>query len=236
MQRLDAHTVLELWESGRGRHTLDRTLLLADLAGPEVAPEDLARLPLGQVNRRLLSLRQRLFGARLASMVRCPDCQEMIEVSLEVANFLAVPKRDEAQTIRLEEGSHVFRPPSLEDLAALVNGPEQDDSGLTLLKRCCVKGDPSAPEVEALLESVGRAMEVLDPLADLDIRLTCSTCGAISSVTLDIGRFLWAEIETEAKTLLREVDAIARAYGWSESAILTLSPARRRSYLEMVLA
>lgn len=236
MQRLDAKAVLELWESGRGRHPLDRALLLADMAEPELAPERLATLPLGQVNRRLLDLRQRLFGAKLASMVRCPDCREMIEISLEVADFLALPERDETRALRLEEGGHVFRPPSLKDLAALVNDPDRDDSGLALLRHCCLQGDPLAPEVEEMLESVGRAMEALDPLADLDIQLACGACGAASSVRLDIGRFLWAEIETEARTLLREVDAIARAYGWSEAAILALNPARRRSYLDMVLA
>jgi hypothetical protein len=34
--------------------------------------------------------------------------------------------------------------------------------------------------------------------------------------------------------LMGEVDALARAYGWPEQAILQLSPARRARYLEMV--
>ncbi|MEQ8651706.1 MAG: hypothetical protein RIC87_04515 [Kiloniellales bacterium] len=240
MQSLETRAILELWESGRGRHPLDRALLLADLAGSEIgqqlAPERLSELPLGMINRRLLRLRQSLFGAGLTSMVRCPACQETIEVSLQLADLLAVPERDETRALRLEEQGHVFRPPSLKDLAALLTVPERDDGGLALLRLCCLDGEPEAETAAALLEPVGRAMEVLDPLADLDIRLTCGACGAASSATLDIGRFLWAEIETEAKTLLREVDAIARVYGWGEAEILALSPARRRSYLDLVLA
>jgi hypothetical protein len=36
--------------------------------------------------------------------------------------------------------------------------------------------------------------------------------------------------------LLREIEALARAYGWSEREILDLSPQRRHTYLELVSA
>jgi hypothetical protein len=37
-----------------------------------------------------------------------------------------------------------------------------------------------------------------------------------------------------ARSLLAEVHSLARAYGWTESEILALSPQRRSTYLEMV--
>jgi hypothetical protein len=52
--------------------------------------------------------------------------------------------------------------------------------------------------------------------------------------TLDPAEFLWAAAEAQARRLLLEVDALARAYGWREPDVLALPPARRRAYLELV--
>jgi len=54
-------------------------------------------------------------------------------------------------------------------------------------------------------------------------------------MTFDIASFFWAEICVQAKRLLREVHTLARAYGWREMDILSMSPARRQFYLEMVI-
>ena len=50
----------------------------------------------------------------------------------------------------------------------------------------------------------------------------------------DIVSFFWAEIDAWARRVLREVNVLARAYGWRESDILALSPVRRQIYLSMV--
>jgi hypothetical protein len=42
------------------------------------------------------------------------------------------------------------------------------------------------------------------------------------------------KIDMLARRLLREVDALARVYGWSEAAILALPATRRQAYLEIV--
>jgi hypothetical protein len=51
---------------------------------------------------------------------------------------------------------------------------------------------------------------------------------------VDIASFLWTELNVHAKRVLGEVDAFARAYGWSESEVLRMSRARRQSYLELI--
>ncbi len=75
-----------------------------------------------------------------------------------------------------------------------------------------------------------------DPLAEIRLHFDCPACSASFDENLDLGDFVWAEIESQAKQVLREVHLLARAYGWSESEILALSPARRSTYLEIVLA
>jgi hypothetical protein len=46
--------------------------------------------------------------------------------------------------------------------------------------------------------------------------------------------FFWREIQSAARRIVLEVDALARSYGWSEAEILNMTPARRQLYLEMV--
>ena len=73
-----------------------------------------------------------------------------------------------------------------------------------------------------------------DPDADVSIAFECPACGAAWLSRFDIVSYFWGELDDWAQRLLAEVHALARAYGWSEAAILALSPTRRRFYLEMV--
>ena len=60
-------------------------------------------------------------------------------------------------------------------------------------------------------------------------------CGAVWDALFDAGEFLWNEVAACAQRLLRQIHLLARAYGWRESEILSLSPVRREAYLELVL-
>jgi hypothetical protein len=64
----------------------------------------------------------------------------------------------------------------------------------------------------------------------------CPACGVVFEESLDLASFLWSEFEGRAKRLLLDVHLLARAYGWSEAEVLSLSPVRRAFYLEMVEA
>src|SRR5262249_8078888 len=68
--------------------------------------------------------------------------------------------------------------------------------------------------------------------------LTCSIAGpgwpSAESLDFHPARFLWLEVRHAARRLMDEVDALAGAYGWSERAIVRMSPQRRGAYLEML--
>ena len=53
---------------------------------------------------------------------------------------------------------------------------------------------------------------------------------------LDVGEALTAELQRAAERTLIEVDALARADGWTEAEVLQLSPVRRAAYLQLVEA
>ena len=85
------------------------------------------------------------------------------------------------------------------------------------------------PEV---VRALSEAMAARDPQAEVRLRLVCPACGSDRIALLDVVTFLWTGIRTRAERLMREVSDLARAYGWSETDILSMSPARRRFYLE----
>ena len=127
----------------------------------------------------------------------------------------------------------MFRLPTSRDLARALAHPDANYAAMRLLESCQVEGDaPGEQDLEAAGEKMSRA----DPLAEIRLDLACPACGHEWEETLDLGAFVWSKIETRAKRLLREVHALGSAYGWSEKEILSLSPARRSFYLEMVEA
>ena len=88
----------------------------------------------------------------------------------------------------------------------------------------------SADEVGQLAQAMAEA----DPQGDLLLALECGACGAAWEAPLDAAAFVWSEFAAEARRLLHEVDTLARSYGWTEPAILALSPRRRQRYLTLV--
>jgi hypothetical protein len=77
--------------------------------------------------------------------------------------------------------------------------------------------------------------ELLDDV-DIELELRCGTCDWAFAAPFDITPFLLREVEAWAATVLRDIHEIARAYGWDEPTILSLSPRRRRRYLDLIEA
>ena len=78
------------------------------------------------------------------------------------------------------------------------------------------------------------ALAELDPQAEITIDAVCPSCDEPVNALVDAAGILFAELTRGDERLLREVDAIARAYHWSEAEILGLDVHRRRRYLELI--
>jgi hypothetical protein len=254
MRALSASELLSVWESGCNQRPLQRALTMLAAAGPEDSFDSLARLTIGQRDACLLKLRELTFGSELTGVTDCPECAEKIELSLNCSDFRpAIETEPPAELVAESNGRELrFRLPTSEDLLA-VNTPGE------LLQRCLLNGgaDPSScafgevsgigfgeadPPVqrvrlecltENFIAAVGEKMSSADPMADIHLALECPSCEHNWEAPFDIVAFLWREISAAAHRLLREVHTLASAYGWTETEILRLSPARRRMYLEM---
>jgi len=229
MRAMGAADVLALWERGAPRHALDRCVLLAGFARPELPPDAVADLPLGEVTASLLRLREASFGARVAAHADCERCGQRLALMLELPALL----QPGAAALDTEAAGLRLRAPSLRDLAAVAHEADAERAARRLLARCTLQGDGGGLS-EAALRDAEDALEALDPNADLAFALRCEACGHESTAQLDAGLLLWDDVEARARALFGEVHALAHAYGWSEAEILGLSPARRAAYLAMV--
>ena len=137
----------------------------------------------------------------------------------------------------MEFRSESYHLPTSRDLAvALADTVDAQTAAVRLLESCRLTPHESAAWSVEDVDEVGELMAAADPAAETRIALRCPACGHEQDEILDIASFLWAEIAAVAKRLLREVHALASAYGWTEAQVLSLSGARRSLYMEMVQA
>lgn len=236
MRALSTSDLLEVWEHGAGLHPLDRGLVTLSAAFPEVPSASLADWTLGRRNQALMELHCSLFGSDLDGWMACARCGEKMEFKINaralIGNSLHGINRE--QTVFFKGQS--FRLPSSRDLAAAAEQKDAEAAALCLMERCRTNADGPVQWTGEDLEQLGEKMAAADPQAEIRLALRCPSCGNQSTETIEIMSFLWAEIQVRVKQLLWEVHEIASAYGWTESQVLSLSPARRALYLEMVHA
>jgi hypothetical protein len=124
--------------------------------------------------------------------------------------------------------------PTLESATADSDLPPPNAKSFAAL---CQPQDHNPGELPAeTVEALSRAMIEAAPEAEIILRLTCPACGHEWDLLFDIAEFFWREISAQAQRLLREIDTLARAYGWTEAEILSLPAQRRQTYLEMLAA
>lgn len=231
MPDLSAAATLDLWQAVEGSDPIGRALALA--AAPGRAPDEVARLPLGRRDALLLELHAALAGPVLEATARCPACDEHAEFAVHAAELL---ERGAAGTtpVPVEVAGLVlaWRSPDSRDVAEAAATGDAAAAERVLLERCVTSASGLDLPPEAR-ESLARAMAEADPLAEVLVEVACPGCGQGFVADLDVAGFVWAELRTRARRLLREVDVLARAYGWSEADVLALDDRRRAAYLEL---
>ena len=109
---------------------------------------------------------------------------------------------------------------------------EAEDGRRALLRRCLLAESGELPD--DLIETIEERMAEADPQARVLLDLSCPACQRRWQAPFDIDAYFWSELDAWSRRTLREVHALASAYGWSEAEILGMSAARRHLYLGMV--
>jgi hypothetical protein len=243
MRSLSEAELLRIWEVALPQHPIERALTILATVLPETSRDQLLALGIGQRDTYLLTVRQATFGEHLASYAECPACQEHLEFAFTVADVLVTEQPGAGQLYEAQIENYLirFRPPNSGDLIPIVRCPDPAMAYHLLLQRCVVQTLQNGEDIplttvpEGVLPKIAECISECDAQAEILFMLSCPACHHTWSICFDIVSFLWSEICVQAKRLLREVHLLARAYGWSEAAILSMSTARRQFYLEMVV-
>lgn len=242
MNSLSASELLRLWERGLACQPTERAFALVCATSPDASPEVLAQMTIGKRDSLLLRLRERTFGSQLVSTASCPQCRERLEFNFTTAELAALRAGEMQERFSLQVAGYEveFRLPNNLDLSVAAGHADVQKAERSLLERCLLAAraggeeksfDELPPEV---LEAVGDEMGRRDEQADVQLSLDCPHCHHAWQLSFDIVSFFWSEIDAWAQRTLREVHALASAYGWSEAEILSMSAWRRQVYLGMV--
>lgn len=226
MESLRSERIISLWEQGRERTPIDRSLLFLGAALPALDEPAQANLSLAERDRALIAFRSRSFGHTVQAQTRCPNCSEELEFEFDGEQVPLTPIRPE---FVIQNGIR-FRLPSSVDLAAVAQTPEPDRACRELARRCCL--DDGVELSDAAIEEADSRMAEIHATGLIFLRLNCASCCHIWDDRFEIAPFLWIEIEQLTVDLLDQVHWLASRYGWPEAAILAMSAARRANYLE----
>ncbi|TCL69510.1 hypothetical protein [Rhizobium sp. BK251] len=222
--------ILLLWERavGLSRWRRDDALLSAEGTPPGT---------LGARNIGLLAMRNRLFSRRWPLRSKCPacgtDCEFEIDSAALAGELAGMAPQETRAEIEVAGRSLALRAPTVDDLQAVAHLASSKGAATALLGRC-VDGEIDLSDIaDDELAALGHNLEALDPAAVVTFELACPGCGGEWPAVMDVGEAVWAELRHAAERALIEVDALARAYGWSEDQVMALSPTRRAAYLQL---
>lgn len=240
MRALSVEELLGVWEQATRQLPVEQSLALLQVACPGTSPQDLLNWTIGARDGALLTLREWTFGSQLNALAPCPSCGERLELAFEIDD-IRVPENVPAEVVAVsaEDYALKMRVPTVQDLLSLQT-TNAETARKKLLERCTLEARRAGEVVagkewpEAVRAAAVAAMALNDPQADVQLALSCPQCGHQWQANFDIGAYFWDEINAWAQRLLREVHALASAYGWREADILALSLLRRQFYLEML--
>lgn len=239
MRVFDAAGLLDVWEQGQRQSLLVRALALLDVADVHRDEEALLALPMGRRDAHLLDIRERLFGPSMAVVMACPACGDALEASVALADLRVGDSGETEFTIDHAGFRATLRQPASADLIAIATG-EREQARARLLTRCILAVEdrdghdvPIVAMPGDLVDAIVARMAEADPQADMQLALSCPQCGHAWNAPFDIAAFLWRELDAWARRTLGDVHELARAYGWREQDVLSLTPARRQVYLEL---
>lgn len=165
---------------------------------------------------------------------RCEACEGLFDIQLDPA---AVPVKPAGRgypftSIRTSQGLLKLHVPTGADQHTVAELDDEEQALQALIASCC-EGEglkPSQPLTEAELERASARLEATSPEVALGLSTSCPACGADNELPIDP----YSMPTADEGTVLDEVDALARAYGWTEGEILGLPLRRRREYLRRV--
>jgi hypothetical protein len=217
-----------------------------------VSPEMVRSLCIGDRDALMLHLRRITFGERMDCVLACPEtnCEEQMDFSLIAGDLISHPYLQSQfwHRSRIVEDNRCY-----EVIFRLPNGGDQEASALEAIKSSsynnaidlllnrCVRsvitddGEESDSKLPFILPKISDIIAKLDPQAEIVLEMVCPACNHSFSASFDPSEYLIREIiENPIDHLYRDVHLLAYHYKWSEGEIMSMTPRKRRRYIELL--
>lgn len=240
MYPVTAKELLAAWERGLSQPGARRLVTVLAALYPEHSEDYLLKLPLGRRDTLALDAHERLFGKQLVSLAACPACHEQLELNLSVTDIQVSQSGTPELTCERDGFRLEFRLPDTLDVLLAQSASSVAEAHQLLLGRCLVSATAESRHYRAdelpepVLATMETAMSEADPQANIQLDLSCPACRHAWLAAFDVAAFVWKEIHAWAQRILAEVHLLAKTYAWHEADILTMSPTRRRLYLDQI--
>jgi len=235
--------LMQLWESARAAPSCQFGVVILRFAAPELSEEQLLNMSTGARDGLLLRVRLQWFGPLVQSSTPCTSCKLPIEADLDLQQFtppltLKAPYSEcsyKGKTIRVR-GLRVKD--EIEYATRGLSGAKATSFILDkVIAKQCFDRQNVLKEIEndpAFFKQIEEHMEIADPWATVWLNLACQECKAEHSLLFDIKDILYNDLQNWFAEIMEQIHILARAYGWSEQEILSLSSQRRLWYCRRV--
>ena len=211
-------------------------------------PGAVRNLLVGDREFLVIKLRQMTAGDNLDLQLSCPNqaCGKLMDLSFSLADMPIEERPVDSRLfeLRTADGDEiVFSLPTEADQEALVARADHSDVVYHLLARCIQRIGPLErpdPHViaslpESIRTQIEERMRELSPDVTAEVEGICPECAALFSHPFDLSSMLLAELIGNRRVLEREVHFLSWHYHWSEREILSMTRAKRRRYVDLVV-
>ncbi|WP_028022104.1 hypothetical protein [Enterovibrio calviensis] len=252
---------VELWEKAADMLPPQRAVAMVSAFIPVQYHGEVIEWTLAGRDHFLLQAYRTEFGEPISVVGACSECEAKTQLSFTVSEVLASSSdRLNINALDTEINTELYLPfyetfnagmcsgrfrlPIVRDLFAL----SAFDASVSTLAQCVL--EPAsyrdvARSIELLEDSDSawqgfyQALETrmldVEPLTIVSLNSACTECGAETEHQFDIAHQFWSMMTADVERQLWDVHLLASAYGWSSHDILSMSPARRRQHIAMVI-
>ena len=182
---------------------------------------------------RLVALTEHRDDMALSAQCTARGCGESFEFTLPLLSLPDGAADVGPLRIHLDDDRTLtMRRPTGEDLRRWREAqPASRAEALRVMLESLVLGGQAGPGDEA---AVSASISVMDPLVDFGVSCRCPVCGALNEVAVDLEMLALERLAGRQNALLQEMHRFASSYGWTESEVLAVPPARRVRYLRLI--
>ncbi|MGH8581316.1 MAG: hypothetical protein ACREWG_00710 [Gammaproteobacteria bacterium] len=171
----------------------------------------------------------------LPVQARCtePACAVAFEMELPLAAIVEQTQDSVPLKVVLPDQRMVtLRRPTGEDLRSWhrAHYVSRQEAVAAMIGALVIDGQVTPSDEPALAE----ALSAWDSLVAFTVSCQCPVCGVENGVQVDLESIAIARLDARQRALLQDVHQLASHYGWTESEVLAIAPARRARYLALI--